>query len=246
MANTTFLELTNKVLRRINEVEMQDTDFAAARGIHALAKDAVNASIQFINSEEFYWPFNSATISVPLVSGQQTYNFDANVQIVNFNSFFILPDTGLGTNSRKLSYIGREVWEERLKEKDYDNGADGYDQPIYVFKGIGMDFAVSPIPDKAYTLEYDAYLHPVELTLFSDTSTIPPTYNEAIIQGALYHIYMWRDGLERAQASEKRFKTHVDKMRTILINKDDRIYGTFINRGTASGRSSIPSSGAPF
>ena len=57
---TTFIDLTNKVLRRLNEVEMTSSDFASATGVQALAKDAVRDSIAKINQAEFEWPFNSA------------------------------------------------------------------------------------------------------------------------------------------------------------------------------------------
>ncbi len=42
----TFISLTNELLRRLNEVEMDSNTFESARNIQALAKDAINASVR--------------------------------------------------------------------------------------------------------------------------------------------------------------------------------------------------------
>ena len=45
----TFLTLTNKVLARLNEVQLTSTSFATARGIQVQTKNAVNESVRYIN-----------------------------------------------------------------------------------------------------------------------------------------------------------------------------------------------------
>ena len=42
----TYLTLTNKVLARLNEVQLTTSSFANARGIQVQAKNAVNESIR--------------------------------------------------------------------------------------------------------------------------------------------------------------------------------------------------------
>ena len=44
-----FLGLVNAVNRRLNEVELSSANFATATGFYSQAKDAVNASIRYIN-----------------------------------------------------------------------------------------------------------------------------------------------------------------------------------------------------
>ena len=53
-----YLGLVNDINRRLNEVELTESNFAATTGFYSFAKDAVNASIRHINQEEFEWPFN--------------------------------------------------------------------------------------------------------------------------------------------------------------------------------------------
>ena len=52
----TFLDLTNRALRRLNEVELSSSDFSSARGIQASAKDAINSAILDLNRQQFEWP----------------------------------------------------------------------------------------------------------------------------------------------------------------------------------------------
>ena len=58
---STYLDLTNRVLRRLNEVEIESSDFSSVRGIQAAAKDAVLDTVRNINSQKFEWPFNAAS-----------------------------------------------------------------------------------------------------------------------------------------------------------------------------------------
>ena len=57
----TYLELTNGVLNRMNEVELTTATFANARGFQIQCKNAVNDSVNYLNQREFGWPFNHAT-----------------------------------------------------------------------------------------------------------------------------------------------------------------------------------------
>ena len=56
----TYLTLTNKVLARLNEVELTSSTFTSARGIQTQAKTAINEAVRYINQREFNYPFNHA------------------------------------------------------------------------------------------------------------------------------------------------------------------------------------------
>lgn len=225
MASTTFLELTNRLLRRLNEVEIAEADFAATRGVHAMAKDAINASVELINQAEFTWPFNTSTGSQICVVGQEEYTWPTDFKVVNWNSFLIEKDDALNQNGRTLSFIARDLYLKTMKSDDDASGSDGIDVPSYVFEKHGTGFGISPSPDQAYTVTYEYWINNIAMVLFSDTSTIPSNYDEAIIQGGLYHFYMFRDNSEQAQLAEKRFEAHVGNMKSLLINKENTLIG---------------------
>ena len=44
-----YLQFTNRVLRRFGEVELTAANFAADTGFHAFAKDTIDDAIQDIN-----------------------------------------------------------------------------------------------------------------------------------------------------------------------------------------------------
>jgi len=47
----TYLTLTNKVIARLNEVELTSANFTSARGIQVQCQNAVNEAIRYINQE---------------------------------------------------------------------------------------------------------------------------------------------------------------------------------------------------
>ena len=70
----TYLTLTNKVLARLNEVELTSSTFSSARGIQTQVKTAINEAVRYINQREFNYPFNHATESKTLTAGVVRYS----------------------------------------------------------------------------------------------------------------------------------------------------------------------------
>ena len=122
---TTFQDLTNKVLRRLNEVELTSSDFASATGVQALAKDAVRDSIGKINQAEFEWPFNSAEHTQVLSVGQEEYTWPTFFKVAEWNSFQIVKDESLGVDSQQLRFIERDVWYREFRDLDDNAGTSG-------------------------------------------------------------------------------------------------------------------------
>ena len=114
----TYLTLTNKVLARLNEVQLTSTSFANARGIQVQASNAVNESIRFINQREFNYPFNHATETKTLTAGVVRYSLPTSTKTVDYNTFRIVKDSDLGNSGYRLNildyndYINRVVNQE--------------------------------------------------------------------------------------------------------------------------------------
>ncbi len=236
MANTTFMDLTNKLLRRINEVEIVQADFSSVRGVQAVAKDAINASINEINMQEFEWPFNSATGSQVLTAGTEEYSFPSTMKSVDWDSFHLVADDALNTDGMHLKKIARDTRYKYLKNDDDNAGADGRNAPVYVYETPSKGFGLSPSPDEAYTVTYNYYTKPVQLSAYDSTSAIDTVYDEVIMQGALYHFYMFRDNTDQADRALQRFRQLINRMRTILINgQSDTMQSTMIVHGSSIG-----------
>ena len=58
---TTYLDLTNEVLRELNEIPLTSANFANAVGFQKFVKDAINKSIFDIANQEPQLPFFSSS-----------------------------------------------------------------------------------------------------------------------------------------------------------------------------------------
>jgi hypothetical protein len=84
----TYLDLTNRVLKALNEVVLTSSTFASATGFHADVKDAINVAIVDVYTEEQNeWPFAWAEVTLPTVIGTQKYTLDSTVTTVDWDSF---------------------------------------------------------------------------------------------------------------------------------------------------------------
>lgn len=226
---STFLTLTNQLLRRLNEVEIAQADFASVRGVQALAKDAINASIAEINNQQFEWSFNYTTGSQLLTVGTNLYDFPSDLKKVDWNSFRIQKDDTLGTNTKHLVFISKDQWEDWFKDKDLDASTDGVNIPLNVFKGDGFQFGVTPSPEQAYTVLFDYYLNFTDLSVYSDTPTIPSNYDTVIIQGAIWHFWNFKDDDTKAAKADEKFRKLLSGMIPVLGNlPEDRMQSTML------------------
>jgi hypothetical protein len=60
---TTFLTLTNDVLRELNEIELTSSTFASAKGIQSFVKNSINKALNDIANEEPQLPFFAVAAS---------------------------------------------------------------------------------------------------------------------------------------------------------------------------------------
>lgn len=234
---STYLTLTNKVLRRLNEVELTAASFASARGIHATVKDAVVDSVRKINTQKFEWPFNKASGSQILEADKATYTWPADFKIADWESFIISNDGTLATSTTSLKQISREDYQNYLRNIDTDT--DGSGIPQYVAELSGGGFAVSPEPDEAYTLLFDYFINTIDLVDHDDTCTIPELYDYVIVDGALHFIYAFLDNTNRSILFENNFKKGLDHMAYILIPKSPTMVGGQVNDGVITSRVKI-------
>ena len=114
-----YLTLTNKVLARLNEVELTSVTFSAARGIQTQVKNAINESVRYINQREFNYPFNHATDSETLVAGTFKYSIPATAKLADYDTFRVVKDSDLGVSGGKLNSMNyKEYIEHHITNED--------------------------------------------------------------------------------------------------------------------------------
>jgi len=101
---TTYLVLSNRILRELNEVELTSTTFSSSRGIQTAVKDFINKAVHDIYNEGAELPLLHTTTTQALTTGDGEYDFPSDMRRVDFESFFLKP-TELITNGEFASNI---------------------------------------------------------------------------------------------------------------------------------------------
>lgn len=225
-----FLGLVNDINRTVNEVELTSANFSAVVGFYAHAKDAVNSALRSINHQEYEWPFNHVMQEESLVPGLVRYGYPSDVKTIDMDTFRVKRSATLGNSTQRLSKISYEEFLDKHADSEYDTGNTSIRRiPEKVFRTPSQEFGLYPPPDKAYTLVYEYYSFPADLILFSDVPTVPEQFRQIIIEGALYHVFMFRGDNESAQLSLQKFNQGVKDMRGIYINRYDYIRDTRVS-----------------
>lgn len=223
---TTYLDLTNRLLRRINEVEITDSQFSSVRGLQAAAKDAILDAVREINNRKNYWIFNAESGSQLLTVGQEEYTWPADFASVDWNSFYIEKDDTIGNNTLPLIPINRTEWYSKYRPLDFDTGSTGRSTPTYVFASAsGGGWGISPSPLEANTVKFRYYKIPTDLSASTDVCNIPSRFDYVIIAGGLYHLNLFKDNAESTMISEKTFYRGIaDMVRQVIswpVKADD-------------------------
>ena len=226
----TYLDITNEVLARMNEVALSGAGFGSARGFQVQCKNAVNDSINFINHREFNWPFNHTTQSETLVAGTSRYSIPATAKSVDYDTFRLIKDTTLGSDGGGLNILDYKEYVDRFIEQEDDATVEG-GIPRCIVRTPDNNFVLYPYPDKAYILKYEYYNKPTPLSASTDVPAIPELYRAVIADGATAYAYQYRGETEQYQLNWGRFNEGISNMRSILTNRYEYV------RSTVTGRS---------
>jgi hypothetical protein len=101
---TTYLTLTNSVLRELNETELTSSTFSSSRGIQTAIKDFINKGIHDIYNETGEIPLLYSRTTQDLTIGDNEYDFPADFRKADMDSFSMKPKE-LVTNGEFASNI---------------------------------------------------------------------------------------------------------------------------------------------
>lgn len=226
-----YLEITNEVLARFNEVPLASGSFLTSRGFQTQCKNAVNDAINYINTKEYNWPYNHATQSETLVAGQTRYSVPSTAKHVDYGTFRILKDDALGSSGSSLIIL--DYKEYISKYVDQEDTAEVGSSPSHVFRTPDNNFGLYPYPDKAYTLKYEYYVFTTSLVNANDVPTIPEQYRQVLVDGATAFSYQYRGEANQYQLNLARFEDGIKSMQSLLANRADYIRSTVIKRSPA-------------
>jgi len=240
---TTFLELTNELLRELNEIVLTSSNFSAAVGIQAHAKDCINRAYLDIVNEEPQWPFlatgESGTtdpmygnVSVQTTAATRWYELKAasssavnDYGSIDWNNFYV---TTVGVSgetapyvSRNLNFITTEKWKDFRRTQENSDDADqatGGTPKFVIRSPDSRKFGLSPIPDKAYKVWFFAYDLPTQLAAHGDAVVFPDMYKTVLLSKARYYTHQFKDNPQMAVFALDDYKKGLKSMRENLLH----------------------------
>mgnify|MGYP003318104011 CR=1 FL=1 len=228
--STTYLALTNDLLRRMNEVELTASNFPTAKNVQAIAKDSINNSIREILQDGHQFPFLKSTKSQTLTAGTGTYDFPTDMASVDWDTFYVSQLTSALNTAKSLPVVSFEEYTQKYRALDDNAGTSGYSAPSIVYQTAEEKFGVTPIPDAAYIVDYVYYKFPDDLSLFSDTMIIPDRFKYIVIDGAMVYMMRFRSNEQSAQVHQQKFNSGIKTMRRLLLDDPIAVRSTMINK----------------
>mgnify|MGYP003635428614 FL=1 len=119
----------------------------------------------------------------------------------------------------------------------FDNGG----VPRNIVRTPDNNYLLYPYPDKEYTLAFDYFTFPTDLTAHGDTTTIPERFSPVIVDGASAFVYQYRGEMQQYQLNFGRFEQGIKNMQSLLINKYEYVRSTVLitPRGSANFMSGV-------
>ena len=222
---STYVELTNELLRRLNEVPLDAAGdgFTTVRNVQAAAKDAINSSLREIYQNGQEWPFLKTVYTQTLTVATKEYSFPSGFSTVDWETFYLKKHSTQENQPRVLKPLTYEDYTANYRSRD-DEGdqTNGIAVPENVYQTFGESFGVTPLPDSDYEIEYVYWTIPSSLTEYDDSCVIPERFNHVILDGAMAYMMMFRSNAQAAAMYQQKFDMGIRSMKRILF--DDEIY----------------------
>jgi len=244
---TTYLELTNEVLRELNEIPLTSANFTSAVGLQQFVKDSINKSIFDIANEEPQLPFLAVgesggtdpfygNVTVASVAGTRWYELKASSSSlkddyasIDWDDFYLTTINVSGESapfvSKGLGFLSLADWKRYYRDSENVDDADAqsYGEPSRVIKSPdGRKFGLSPIPDKVYNIHFYAFDKPTKLSAHGDTVVFPEQYTNIITARARYYVWQFKESPQQAAFAMDDYKKAMRTMKSNLVNPTPR------------------------
>ena len=240
---TTYLDITNEVLRELNEIPLTSANFASAVGLQQFVKDSVNKAIFDIANAEPQLPFFSTGLSgatdpfygnvtVATVAGTRWYTLKASSSSIttdyasiDWDDFYVTTINVSGESapyvSKGLKFMTLADWKRyyRDSENEDDANSQNYGEPQFVIKSPdSRKFGLSPIPDKVYNIHFYAFDKPTKLDAYGDTVVFPEQYVNVITARVRYYVWQFKESSQQAAYALDEYNRELRQMKSNLMN----------------------------
>ena len=102
--------------------------------------------------------------------------------------------------------------------------------PQFIVRTPDNNYLLHPFPTKSYTIKFDYFTFPSDMSAHGDTTSIPDRFAPIIADGATAFVYQYRGETQQYQLNMQRFEQGIKNMQTLLVNRFDYIRSTYIPR----------------
>lgn len=159
----TYLEMVNKVLRRLREREVTSV---SQTSYSKLIGDFVNDAKKEV---EDAWQWSALRTTLTLTTSNNVFNYELNGSQNNFNILDVVNDT----SNRFMTYQTSMWFDNAFLNIDAPKGSPKY----YNFNGVSADgdtqVDIYPIPDGVYELRFNCVVRPSELVNNTNKIVVP-------------------------------------------------------------------------
>ena len=238
----TYLNLSNELLRELNEVVLTSSTFSGAIGIQAHVKDSINRAYLDIVNEEPQWPFLATALTgatdpmygntyIETVAGTRWYllkssssSLTTDYGAIDWDNF-LLTTVGVSGESapytvKNLRFTTTEEWKDyfRVAQNKDDADTQNYGVPDRVIKSPDLrKFGLSPIPDQVYRIWFYAYDLPTELSAHGNSTVFPNIYNPVLLARARYYIHQFKENPQAAAFAAEDYNRGLRLMKLNLM-----------------------------
>ena len=171
----------------------------------------------------------SHTDSVTTITVASTTGFDSS------GTLFIGNEQVTYTGTTSTTFTGATRGTGSTTASAHDSGVqvaqftDG-GLPQFIVRTPDNNYLLYPFPTKSYSIKYDYFTFPSDMSAHSDTTTIPDRFAPIIADGATAFVYQYRGETAQYQLNMQRFEQGIKNMQTLLVNRFDYIRSTYIPR----------------
>lgn len=217
---TTFLQLTNKVLSRLNETALTVAQFPNASGFSGQAKEAVNAAIYEIVHKFQFWPFLKVQRTITTSSASNEYTINQALAPIDFYTVQINRNDAATPPivQSALTFMDYHLYKRYRYPVDAQAGTTQYSQPQWVTRPpTGNSIILSPWPDRAYVVSYETWEMPSDLVNAADNTVIPDQFINVVVDRAMWYAMMFRENIEAADKLKDKSKEGIDDMLRMIV-----------------------------
>lgn len=205
MAKTSYLNLTNKILRRVTQNTISDV--TAATGHALMATNFINeAQTEIANMTRWYSLYATDTFTTVASTGEYAVPTDLGFELDLVNET---------TNTILIEDITRSF-------DTVDPNNDHTGQPTH-FTIQGSNWRLYPIPADAHTIRERYWKTPATLSANDDTSDLPIEVENALFYFALSEMQDYLKSFEQADRTRAKYTKSLGEAKSVNKKKIDRM-----------------------